>query len=179
MNRIEFAASKLMFFFVLIAGAACLAVGAFFLQPEGLIRLLGVVFLCVGLAICVYSIRQILDKRPRLIIDDAGLDDRSIGVGKIAWRDIESVYVKTSTAPVEVASGVILPMDGAQVLCLRVAAPEKYLALMRQPFRTLVKINAMFGYTPLALNLSSIKGNPQDVIDCVAKRLDAQSRQKA
>jgi hypothetical protein len=32
-------------------------------------------------------IRQLFDTRPRILIDDQGLTDRTIGAGLIAWSD--------------------------------------------------------------------------------------------
>src|ERR1700688_304235 len=35
---------------------------------------------------------QIFDNRPRLTIDDLGIDDRTLGVGKIPWSEITTAY---------------------------------------------------------------------------------------
>lgn len=39
--------------------------------------------------------RQLFDSKPRVVLDEAGVFDRTLGVGIIPWSDIESCYVKS------------------------------------------------------------------------------------
>ncbi len=56
---------------------------------------LAIVFFGSGIPI---SIWQIADSRPRLIIDQYGILDRTLGVGRIAWTDIQAAYVRSFPA---------------------------------------------------------------------------------
>lgn len=40
-------------------------------------------------------IRQLFDARPRLTINEQGIDDRTLGVGLIPWSEITNAYVKS------------------------------------------------------------------------------------
>src|SRR5882757_7514075 len=51
-----------------------------------LIGWLNIIFFGLGM---VVAVRQILDKKPRIVIDSRGITDNTLKVGLIEWRDIE------------------------------------------------------------------------------------------
>ncbi|MCB1100033.1 MAG: PH domain-containing protein [Verrucomicrobiae bacterium] len=59
------------------------------------------------------AIAQIIDSRPRLIIDDEGILDRTLRVGRIPWSEIQGAYIRT--------------ISGNDFICLEVRCPEQYI----------------------------------------------------
>ncbi|HEX5725609.1 MAG TPA: STM3941 family protein [Longimicrobiaceae bacterium] len=121
--------------------------------------LLGVGFF--GLC-AVVSARQALDARPRIVIDDEGVFDRTLRVGRIAWSDIAAAYVK------RMHSGVFV--------CLELRDPAKY--VHRQPplLQRVTGLNTVLGFTHLSLNLTNTCADPEHVCAVVVR--EARLRQR-
>jgi len=72
---------------LLIASLAFVASGVFLLlrSPDKWVGWMSIIFFGACALVFVW---QLLDARPRLIIDDSGVFDRSLGVGVIPWSQI-------------------------------------------------------------------------------------------
>lgn len=92
---------------------------------------------------------------PRLVIDDSGLYDRTLGVGTIAWSDIEDAYVaRTNNLP---------------FLCLVLRDPSVYTRKLNPVKRALSRTNGAFGFTALALNLHGLRGVDPEEIEALVR----------
>lgn len=98
---------------------------------------------------------QLIDRRPRLILDDEGLYDRTLGVGTIPWRDI--------------AGARLLSMRGHTFVCLQLRNPEVWLDKLAPRQRRLVALNQRLGFAALNVNLSGVAADPLAVLQRVLK----------
>jgi len=109
-------------------------------------------------------IRQLLDSRPRLIIDEHGINDRTLGVGLIPWPEITDAYVKT--------------IRGGDFICLKVRNPEMWLGNLSPVKRAMIKANLALGFTELNINLSGTNANPWLMLELIQKRSAASQKSR-
>jgi len=100
-----------------------------------------------------FSIKQILDKRPRLVLDQEGITDRILNVGKILWTDIVSVDLKSMGTNKFISLYMYKEIN------------EKYLSKIPNLKRKLIKLNTSLGFTTLNINLSGVKGSTDEILD--------------
>ncbi len=96
---------------------------------------------------------QIFDRRPRLVIDSDGVFDRTIGIGRIDWDDIESAHLNST--------------NGNDFICLVLRDPSLYVDQMSWLRRKLASANAALGFSSVTLNLSGITISPEEVLQLV------------
>jgi hypothetical protein len=113
---------------------------------------LSILFFGSGIPI---SIWQLADSRPRLIIDEHGVSDRTLGVGRIAWGDIEAAYVRS--------------ISGNDFICLELRNPEKYSEKLSKVKRAMAAANRSLGFTDFNLNLSGVDVRTEEVFELVMK----------
>jgi len=136
---------------VFVAGGALIV-----LRESGLAAYLiggaSIVFFGAGAVLFAF---QLIDRRPRLILDDEGLYDRTLGVGAIPWRDI--------------AGAQLLSVRGHAFVCLQLRNPEHWLAKLPPRRRRLVALNQRKGFAALNVNLSGVAADPQAVLQRILK----------
>jgi hypothetical protein len=98
---------------------------------------------------------QIADSRPRLIIDAHGVLDRTLGIGRIAWSDIEAAYLRS--------------ISGNDFICLELKNPEKYSQKLSKVKRAMAAANRNLGFTDFNLNLSGVDARTDEVFELVVK----------
>ena len=69
---------------------------------------------------------------PQLIIDEHGVFDSQLGVGKISWSDIEDVHIETAY--------------GNRFLCFRLRSSEQYLARLQGKQREKMLFHRQLGF---------------------------------
>jgi hypothetical protein len=97
----------------------------------------------------VVLVRAMMDSRPRLVIDEHGVFDRTLGVGVIPWAQIEDAYI------------------AASFICLELRDPESFLQKLRPLKRRLARANRWFGRTELNLNLTGVAADPVEILEVV------------
>lgn len=108
---------------------------------------------------------QFVDLRPRLRIDDRGIDDRTLGVGLIPWSEIKDAYVKS--------------ILGNDFVCLRVRDPNKWLGRLSPWRKALIRANLALGFTELNINLSGTNARAQQIHELILNRSrDSQQSQR-
>lgn len=113
---------------------------------------LAILFFGCGIAVSVW---QIADSRPRLIIDEDGVLDRTLGIGRIAWSDIEAAYVRS--------------ISGNDFICLELKNPEEYAQKLSKVKRAMAAANRDLGFTDFNLNLSGVDASTDEVFELVMK----------
>jgi hypothetical protein len=98
---------------------------------------------------------QIVDSRPRLIIDERGVSDRTLGIGRIRWSDIEAAYVRS--------------IAGNDFICLELKNPEKYKQKLSKVKRAMASANRGLGFTDFNLNLSGVDASTDEVFELLMK----------
>ena len=97
------------------------------------------------------------DVRPRLVIDAEGIYDRTLGVGTIAWNDIEDAYIGS--------------IHGHDFICLVVHDPDVYLQKLSPVRRKLATANRALGLTELNLNLVGVTVGAEEVLQLIYEQL--------
>lgn len=152
---------------VLLLGSLAFVAGAvLILVTEHLEPRRGIVALLAGWAGILFfggcalvGARQLIDSRPRLVIDDDGILDRTLGVGRIPWSDIRGAYLRS--------------LHGNDFVCLDLVDAERYLRRTTAIKRALAGANAALGFTPISLNLSGAAVDAGDVLELILKRFAA------
>jgi len=102
-----------------------------------------------------FFIWQLFDSRPRLKIDDAGINDRTLGVGVIPWVEITDAYVKS--------------IKGNDFVCLIVRDPTIWTSKFSPVQKRLISVNRSMGFQELNINLSGIKANTSQIHELILK----------
>ncbi len=100
---------------------------------------------------------QFYDARPRLVIDDRGVLDRTFAIGVIAWNDITDVTLKR--------------VQGRTQLCLHLRNAAKYTTRLPPTLLRMVALNRELGLTDLSVDLTGLAGDPADLETNVRGRL--------
>jgi len=156
MERVVIAASSKRWL-VLLLGASCFVVVGVLLVVSArgpLVGWLNIVFF--GGCGIVFAL-QAFDRRPRIVIDDRGIFDRTLRVGTIDWADIRRVSLKRS--------------QGQAFICLDLADPPKYTQRLSPLLRRIVQLNRKLGFTDLSLNLVGTTVSPERVEELLTKEL--------
>jgi hypothetical protein len=119
------------------------------------------VVLFFGTAVVVFA-RQIFDTRPRLKIDDLGIDDRTLGIGPIPWSEIVGSYRQS--------------IDDSEFICLELRNPEIWIARLSPAKRALVETNRKLGFSEFNINLSGVEGDAEQIHQVIISRTTAMKR---
>jgi hypothetical protein len=92
-------------------------------------------------------IKQLLDPRPRIIISDQGLLDRTLKVDTIEWADVRDVHLQY--------------IRGSPFLCVDLTDSSKYTSRLSAMNRRMVALNRRLGFTELSLNLAGTDADPE------------------
>lgn len=103
--------------------------------------------------------RQLFDPRPRIVIDNAGVLDRTLGVGVIPWDEICDAQLRH--------------IGGQPFISLELRDEEPWLARLRPMHRRLAAANRALGFGSLNLNLSATRADPAHVLHLVRRRAAA------
>jgi len=114
----------------------------------------GVIFFGFGL---IVFLRQILDSRPRLVVDEQGIFDRTLSVGVIEWQDIEHAYLNS--------------VVGNPFISLVLNNPEKYLQRAMSSQKKLARLNKYLGAETININLSGIDKSPDEILVVVLNHI--------
>ena len=105
----------------------------------------------------IVLLRQVLNREPRLIIDENGVTDSTIGNGKIEWDDI--------------ISGRFVSIFGTPFIVLKLLNTDKYLERLSSNSRRLAKVNKELGFGEINLNLSLIDMSPRKVFQLLKENI--------
>ena len=115
---------------------------------------MSIVFFGAGIPLFAW---QLIDSRPRLVIDNQGILDRTLGVGVIPWPEITGAYLKS--------------IQGNSFICLEVRDPERWLGQLSPVKRAMVSANEALGFTVLNLNLSAVAAEPSQILELILKTI--------
>jgi hypothetical protein len=147
-----------LFLFTAVALAVCY--GCTLLdRPDA--RAVGWIGLATFACMLAASLRLALQRRPPIVIDDRGIEDRLTGYGLIPWAEIRGAYYT------EMGSG------HGKYLSLDVDHPETYVAKLPPHRRLLARANAVFGLTRVMLNFSLLTPGPDHAMDAIRRHLAA------
>jgi hypothetical protein len=96
---------------------------------------------------------QILDARPRVVIDACGVFDRTLGVGVIPWADIVDAR--------------LLFVHSIPFVCLELRDPDQWRLRLGWIKRALTRGNEALGGAMLNVNLSGVQADPHAVLAAI------------
>ncbi|MBV8660269.1 MAG: hypothetical protein JO142_20820 [Burkholderiales bacterium] len=105
---------------------------------------------------------QLIDSRPRLVINHEGIMDRTLGVGVIPWSEITGAHLRS--------------IQGVCFICLDVRDQEKWVQKLSPVKRSLVSANKALGFTALNLNLSAVSEDPALIHELILKTIASYGR---
>jgi hypothetical protein len=108
-------------------------------------------------------VRQLLDARPRIVLNDEGILDRTLKVGVIRWEDILGAEVAT--------------ISGQNFLALRLRDESRYTSRLGPVYKRLLEMNESLGFARLNVNLSMIDVDPYTLAALVVR--EAEMRRSA
>lgn len=160
MEKLVIKNSRWKYVLLLIGSLGFVAAGIWMLIKGEWFGWLAILFFGSGIPIFIW---QIADARPRLIIDEQGVLDRTLGVGRIAWSDIEAAYVRS--------------INGNDFICLELKNSEKYGQKLSKVKRAMASANRGLGFTDFNLNLSGVDARTDEIFELLMKycQLTAQS----
>ena len=145
-----------------VAMAAVFVAGGYWLitraQSDAIERFVG--WICVlsfGLCLIVF-LRQLIDSRPRLVLNHEGVTDPRLGVGTIPWTAILSAELKF--------------YRGSALVALQMREPEHWTSRLIGIRGLAVRRHKAMGFGDLSLDLSRIHGNPADVFRAIESQLN-------
>jgi hypothetical protein len=96
-----------------------------------------------------------MDSRPRLVIDESGIYDRTLGVGRIPWPEITGARIQS--------------IRGNDFVCLAVRDPKIWLHQLAPLQKLLVRGNRALGFSELNINLSGVEASTAQVYELILK----------
>lgn len=120
-------------------------------------QLPGILLVLLFGAILLFSGWYLLRAKPRIVLNDAGVEDFNLRMGVIPWSEITAAYV--------------VPYLFYKNVQLQVRNPQLF--RQRQPgwMRGLSSYNEAFGMSPFTLQMSSTNSNAQTVLDYINRQL--------
>ncbi len=112
-------------------------------------------FFGIGIPFCI---KEILDNTPRISMDEDGITDRTIGVGKILWSDINGAEIKH----IRHNAFICLYIDELNT--------QKYLNNQTLVKRFLLKTNKSLGFQQFNINLIGVDGDFDEILDIINTR---------
>jgi hypothetical protein len=155
MDRVILKSSRWHILLLLMLSLAFVVAGAFIVWREN--ALAGWTAIVFFGACAIVGIWQFIDGRPRLVIDQKGIWDRSLGIGTIAWADIDGAYV--------------MSVAGNDFICLELREPERFVPRLSPVRRALSSANRALGATDFTLNLTGLEAETGEVFELILKRL--------
>lgn len=163
MTPVSIKSSRLKYILLLIASLGFVAGGIFILihgdAGDTWVGWMSIVFFGAGIPIFVW---QLVDSRPRLVIDDQGILDRTLGVGVLPWSEITGAYLKS--------------IRGNSFICLEVRNPERWIGKLSPVKRAMLSANEKLGFTALNLNLSAIAADPSQILELILKTITSRQQ---
>ncbi|HLJ45002.1 MAG TPA: STM3941 family protein [Bryobacteraceae bacterium] len=111
-----------------------------------------------GAGVVLFS-RELLRSGPRIVIDDQGIEDRTLGVGRIPWAEITGAYP--------------MSVQGSNFICLELRNPELWTRKLNPLHQALVAANRKIGFTELSINLSGVHEDPARIHELIVKSIQA------
>ncbi|WP_152670134.1 STM3941 family protein [Lysobacter capsici] len=148
--------SRGLYLLMLIGALAFVVAGVFIVRQEpGANALVGWSSILFFGGCALVFVRQLLDSRPRIVLDQRGVFDRTLGIGVIPWRDIVGAELKS--------------MQRNHFICLELRNPEHWIGKLSPTQRKLVALNQRMGYSALNVNLSGVAADPHQVLEFIVK----------
>lgn len=169
MTPIELKPARGKLIFLLIGSLAFVGLGIFFsvaipgdLYNEAplarvLVGIVGIVSTLFFGACAIEAIRQILDTRPRLVIDDRGIFDRTLSTPVIPWSSIIDAQ--------------IMQIRRSKFIALRLSDQEERYQALSPIKRIMSSANQGLGFSRFNLNLTALNISAEALLTTIQEQL--------
>ncbi|MBF9221032.1 STM3941 family protein [Hymenobacter ruricola] len=140
------------FFLALALGSAALL-----LLDDSEARLMGLGGLVFFGGMVVFAAVQLFRRRPRMVLNDEGINDYNLKMGVIPWSEITQAYV--------------LPLLWYKNVELKLRNPDVYRKKQPGYLQALASYNSAFGMSPFVLYMSNTNTKAQTVVDYINRQL--------
>lgn len=156
-RRLVVRASRRPFVLLACVSAVFVAGGAFLLlrHPDRLTGYATTIFFGGCAAVALGQLRV----SPRLVIDEEGLFDRTLGVGVIPWGELQGAFVRA--------------VGGHRFVCLELRDPDGWRARLGPVRRVLAGANRRLGCTDFNINTFGLPVTAAEILALVTARLEA------
>ncbi|WP_333677478.1 STM3941 family protein [Dyella sp.] len=156
MSPIVINASRLKYALLLLVAVGFVFAGAFMVAFDAATEAwLGWANIVLFGACIPLFLWQLLDARPRLVMDEQGIFDRTLGVGVIPWSEITGAYLRS-----------IMSVD---FICLELRDPLQWLQRLSPAKRAVVRANEAMGFSALNVSLGGLEADAQQVHELILK----------
>jgi len=152
-DRVRLTRLFLLTAFLLAVAYGCTLVD----RPDA--RLVGWAGVAVFGCMLAAALRLAIQRRPMIVIDDRGIEDRLTGYGLIPWAEIRGAHYT------EMGGG------HGKYVSLHVDHAETYVGNVPPHRRLLARANAMFGVSKVMLNFSLLTPGPEVANDAIRRHL--------
>ncbi len=119
-----------------------------------IISWLSIIFFGFGQIVFLF---QIFDSRPRIVIGDEGIFDRTLDIGVIEWQDIEDAYLNS--------------VFGNDFISLVLKDNEKYLSRTSKIKAKVAKYNSVLGFETINVNLSGVNIKSDKIYQLIVNKI--------
>lgn len=140
---------------LMLGAAALLAAAGVLLAATHAAVMAGMLLLVVGGVAAALFAAQALDRRPRVIINDAGIYDRSMKVGRIDWSDVTGAYVRR--------------LRGTSFVCIELRDAARYTNRLSGALRHRAEEHRRLGLTELSVNLGDTDADAERVCEVILR----------
>ena len=155
MDTLVIANSRWRYLLLLLVALGLVGGGVFIAVKASGARWIGRANILFFGACAALFIRQLFDSRPRLKIDERGINDRTLGVGLIPWSEITNAYVKS--------------MQGNDFICLAVRDPNRWIGGLSPAQMVMLKANKALGFSELNIHLTGTNVRTQEIHELILK----------
>ncbi len=147
---------------LVIVGFAMTGGGVFIILVKPADKWIGLFTVFFFGACTLVAVQRLLDSRPRLVIDDHGIYDRTLGVGRIPWSEITGAEVRS----IQGNEFVSVYVRDARMLRMEVS-----------PLRNALNAaNRALGFSEFNINLSGLAIDANQLQELIVKRSEAARR---
>jgi hypothetical protein len=157
--RLEIRMSRWFGLLLILVTGGFVGAGILMFAMNGVPTLFGCAYIGFGAILLIISFWMMLDNRPRVVIDDAGIDDRVMGIGVIRWADVSEAF--------------LLYDHQTTYMCLELRNPEQYLERMSSSQRAMSSWDRLLGYTEFSINITGLDRRADDILNRVRNRINA------
>lgn len=112
-----------------------------------------------GVLFAIMSIvlfRWAMSPGARVVLDEYGIEDRTIGVGLIEWQDISGVSIGQ--------------VKGIVSINLHVKNEDEYLERLNPFRRYFAKLGVRMGYSAITIGIQGLKITPEELVKMIEER---------
>ena len=149
--------AKTLFFILTSFSILGLSMFFFFFPNQPIFNYLGGFGLLISGFLTLAHLGRLFDRKPRLIINNEGIYDRSLKIDTIDWYDIESAYIQK--------------IREAHFICLTLKDEGKYINEIYQTNNKIKVIKDYFGMEAININIDGLAISEAELLQTIKEQI--------